>query len=222
MFSSRLRSRAVAFDTRRQGGWMRQRLVVLSVLAVCVVSVALFGSDQAEPPGGSLGLLNASDGRTLGVGVESLVGAYFPVGVTARYWFSPEWGAEGVLCFEHWENGCGTWSASQFSLRNLFRVVDHALADFYIAAGVHLYGNSDGLRDTEVSLWGGMEWSSLYTPEIAWSIDFGVYRSLRGSMTVGLTTAIHYYALWSQPDQAGVDGGSDSDQRALDAGEEGQ
>ncbi len=151
-------------------------ILAVSALSLLIVCVPLFAE------GGNL-----SAGRTLGMGME--VG--FPWGglVSARYWFGPQIGAEGIIFA--W--GDLTDLVGTFTGRLLYKLSDTDAVDFYIAAGATVPFSSYGESELILSGAGGIEFSFPFAPSLAFNLEFGGAFSTAGTFTMAFGTGIHFY-----------------------------
>ena len=151
-------------------------VIGVTLLVVALVSGAGFAD------GGNL-----SSGRGLGIGVET----EFPWGglVSARYWFTPTIGAEGVVFA--WGNPSAFTGA--FTGRILYRIADTDTVDFYLAGGASALVSSPGDTTVIFSGVGGIEFSFPFAPNLAVNLEFGGAFSTTKTLTMAFGTGIHFY-----------------------------
>lgn len=151
-------------------------ILVVSVLSLLIACVPLFAEGE-----------NLSVERTLGMGME--VG--FPWGglVSARYWFSPQIGAEGIIFA--WGNP--TDLIGTFTGRLLYKLSDTEAVDFYIATGATIPFSSYGETALILSGAGGIEFSFPFALNLAFNLEFGGAFSTAGMFTMAFGTGIHFY-----------------------------
>ncbi len=168
---------------------MKQIRVGVALVAVLCLAVGIAEAQDAEIVGVSENSLegNLSDGRTLGIGIQ----VEYPWGglVSARYWLSPEIGAEGVVLV----NGSSGWFEGTATLRALFRVVDASAVDFYVAAGATLPFPLYSGSEVFFAGVGGIEFNFRFAPNLAWNIEFGVACSTLGNVNMAIGTGVHFY-----------------------------
>ncbi len=166
-----------------------RKVLVLVTLVLIGSSCGVLAQDEAS----SLEMEDASSVRAFGLGVEANLAAWHGGGVSARYWFSHQLGVEGTFFYQSQEYRGEQYYDLEASLRNLYRVVDRPLGDFYTSAGFILSLYEEGLRSVDLLLSGGMEWSTAYMPEIAWNIEFGVGKTVGGGVFTNFGFGVHYY-----------------------------
>ncbi len=151
-------------------------ILVVSVLSLLIICIPLFAEGE-----------NLSAGRTLGMGME--VG--FPWGglVSARYWFGPQIGVEGIVFA--W--GEPTDLIGTFTGRLLYKLSDNPTVDFYIAGGATVPFSSYGETELILSGAGGIEFSFPFAPSLAFNLEFGGAFSTTGMFTMAFGTGIHFY-----------------------------
>ncbi|MCX6093763.1 MAG: hypothetical protein NTY63_02920 [Candidatus Bipolaricaulota bacterium] len=168
---------------------MKRVRVGVALVAVLCLAVGIAEAQNVEAAGVSASALevNLSDGRTLGIGIQ----AEFPWGglISARYWLSPEIGAEGVVLV----TGSLGWFEGTATLRALFRVVDASTVDFYVAAGATLPFPLYSGSEVVFAGVGGIEFNFRSAPNLAWNIEFGVACSTLGNVNMVVGTGVHFY-----------------------------
>ncbi len=155
---------------------MAKRVVILAA----VVLLAWGGLGLAEQE-------NFSSGRTLGIGIQ--VGVPIEGLVSARYWFSPQVGAEGIFLL--W--GTAGELSGSVTGRVLYRVSDTQAVDFYIAAGATVPFSPYANPTLTFSGVGGIEFSFPFAQNLAWNLEFGLQASTAGDLGMALGTGIHFY-----------------------------
>ena len=168
------------------GGAMNRRITVaiLAVVALLIVSASAL-AQEVQAASATEQLENLSVDRTLGLGIQ----AEFPWGglISARYWATERWGAEGVFFVV----AGGGDVAGIVTVRGLYRMVDAAAVDFYVAAGpsfqLSLYGGEPIIG----SLVGGIEIN--FSRGFAWNVEFGLAANTLGKVWTAFGTGIHFY-----------------------------
>ncbi len=156
---------------------MNKRGVIIAFILIAALScVPAFASGE-----------NLSQGRTLGIGME---GGY-PWGglVSARYWFTPTIGVEGIVFA--WGNLPDL--TSSFTGRILYRMSDTETVDFYLAAGPTMHFSPYEEADVILSGVGGIEFSFPFAPNLAFNLEFGGAVSTTGTLTMAFGSGIHFY-----------------------------
>ncbi len=130
---------------------------------------------------------NLSEGRTLGIGMQ--VG--IPIGglVSARYWFSPNVGVEGIVFL--WGN-LGEFEGIA-TARFLYRLSDTPAVDFYTAVGASVPFSPYGENEAIFSGVGGIEFSFPFARNLSWNVEFGASLSTEGEVMMAIGTGIHFY-----------------------------
>jgi len=152
------------------------------LLTVLILLLAAGCTAMGDPVDG--GVKNLSDSRGLGIGMQ--VGLPFGGLLSARYWFTPTFGAEGILFVagdEWFFEGQGTG-------RVLYRALDAETVDLYLAGGLTVPFEE---RDAVVSALAGIEFGFRAAPHVAWNIEFGMTYALSGEFNMGIGTGIHVY-----------------------------
>jgi hypothetical protein len=163
---------------------MARRTIVMGITALLLVVPLLAASQQdvsqQEPE-------NLSVQRTLGVGIQ----VDFPWGglISARFWWPPTFGIEGVLFL--WGDG-GEIEGSA-TARALYRVSDAPVVDFYVAGGGTVPFSTYGENKIVFSLVGGIEFGFRAARNLAWNIEFGLTYSTWGEVQMAFGTGIHIY-----------------------------
>ena len=163
---------------------MNRRVVhVLALVALLALPLAAAAQEAATAT--TEQLENLSVDRTLGLGIQ----AEFPWGglISARYWATERWGAEGVFFVV----ADGGDVAGIVTVRGLYRMVDAAAVDFYVAAGpsfqLSLYGGEPIIG----SLVDGIEIN--FSRGFAWNVEFGLAANTLGKVWTAFGTGIHFY-----------------------------
>ncbi len=168
---------------------MKRVRVGVALVAVLCLAVGIAEAQDIGVADVSANVLgeNLSEGRTLGIGIQT----EYPWGglISARYWLSPEIGAEGVALVY----GSMGWFEGTATLRTLFRVVDAPTADFYVAAGATLPFPLYGGSEVVFAGVGGIEFNFRSAPNLAWNIEFGVACSTLGNVNMAIGTGVHFY-----------------------------
>jgi hypothetical protein len=151
-----------------------------SAILIAACLVLLFGSVQIA----AQEVVNVSDGRTWGVGMQ--VGMPYGGLISVRSWLSPAFGVEGILFF----SGGAYDLEGTVTARGLFRVSDTDTTDFYVAVGGTLPLED---RTLAVSVLGGIEFGFRLAPLLAWNIEFGASYALDGNLNMAVGTGVHYY-----------------------------
>jgi hypothetical protein len=151
-----------------------------SAILIAACLVLLFGSVQIA----AQEVVNVSDGRTWGVGMQ--VGMPYGGLISVRSWLSPAFGVEGILFF----SGGAYDLEGTVTARGLFRVSDTDTTDFYVAVGGTLPLED---RTLAVSMLGGIEFGFRLAPLLAWNIEFGASYALDGNLNMAVGTGVHYY-----------------------------
>ena len=157
-----------------------KKIGLFVVIAALVLAVVLPVLAQEEEE-------NLSEGRTLGIGMQ--VG--IPIGglVSARYWFSANVGAEGVLFL--WGD-IGEFEGIA-TARFLYRVSDTPAVDFYTAVGASVPFSPYGENEAIFSGVGGIEFSFPFAGNLSWNVEFGASLSTEGEVMMAIGTGIHFY-----------------------------
>ncbi len=127
---------------------------------------------------------NLSEGRSFGLGIQ----AEFPWGglISLRYWATDALGFEGVFfVLSNDAETSGTATA-----RVLYRVVDAAAVDFYVAVGAS-FQLSAYANPALGTLVGGIEIN--FSQRFAWNVEFGLSATLYGEVWTTFGTGIHFY-----------------------------
>jgi hypothetical protein len=163
------------------------RRVVCTLALVARLALAFASSAQEAPAGAPATeqLENLSDGRAFGLGLQG----EFPWGglLSARYWATERWGVEGVF-FVLAEGGD---FAGIVTGRALYRAVDAAAVDFYVAAGPSFQLSRYGGEPIIGSLVGGIEVN--FSRGFAWNVEFGLAANTLGQVWTAFGTGIHFY-----------------------------
>jgi len=165
---------------------MNRRVVcMLALVALLALSFAAAAQEAPAAVAATEQLENLSAGRSFGLGLQG----EFPWGglLSARYWATERWGVEGVF-FVLAEGGD---VAGIVTARALYRAVDAAAVDFYVAAGpsfqLSLYGGEPIIG----SLVGGIEIN--FSRGFAWNVEFGLAANTLGKVWTAFGTGIHFY-----------------------------
>jgi hypothetical protein len=127
---------------------------------------------------------NLSAGRSFGLGIQ----AEFPWGglISLRYWATESLGFEGVffvLSNDGETSGIATGRA-------LYRIVDAASVDFYVAGGAS-FQLSSYANPAIGMLVGGIEIN--FSRRFAWNVEFGLSATIYGEAWTTFGTGIHFY-----------------------------
>ena len=145
---------------------------------VCLLSLVVAIAVSAQES------VNVSEGRSWGIGMQ--VGVPYGGLISVRSWFSPTFGAEGIVFL----SGSSYFMEGTLTARGLFRASDTDVVDFYIAAGATLPLEA---RTLTLSVLGGIEFGFRLAPALAWNIEFGASYALDGNFTMAVGTGLHYY-----------------------------
>ncbi len=150
--------------------------VIIAVLIATTVGVSAIAATG-----------NLSQGRGLGVGMET----GYPWGglVSARYWFTPTFGGEGIIFV--WGKP-GTFVGA-FTARLLYKVSDTDTTDFYLATGATVDFAPRESATSMLSEVGGIEFSFPFAPNLAINIEFGGAISTQWEITMAGGIGIHFY-----------------------------
>lgn len=160
----------------------------------CALSLALLlalsfaSAAQEAPVSGTTNAgpasANLSEGRSFGLGIQ----AEFPWGglISLRYWATDRFGLEGVF-FVLSNDGETSGIATA---RALYRAVDAAAVDFYVAAGAS-FQLSVFANPALGTLVGGIEIN--FSQRFAWNVEFGLSATLYGEVWTTFGTGIHFY-----------------------------
>jgi hypothetical protein len=168
---------------------MNCRVVCMLALVALLALLALpFASSAQEAPAAASAtepLENLSEGRAFGLGLQG----EFPWGglLSARYWATERWGVEGVF-FVLADGGDVSGIATA---RALYRAVDAATVDFYVAAGPSFQLSLHGGEPIIGSLVGGIEIN--FSRGFAWNVEFGLAANTLGQVWTAFGTGIHFY-----------------------------
>jgi hypothetical protein len=157
--------------------------LVLMAVMVIAASMAAHAQEAAPEP------VNLSAERGLGIGMQ--VGLPFGGLLSGRYWLSPEFGVEGIAFL----SGNVGFFEGQVTGRGLYRVLDAAAVDLYIAGGATLPFPGD---EPVVSVLAGIEFGFRFAPQLAWNIEFGMTYAIYDGITMAIGTGIHVY--FDRPD----------------------
>ncbi|RLE37211.1 hypothetical protein DRJ23_06250 [Candidatus Acetothermia bacterium] len=156
---------------------MRGAVIVIAVVAILLISATLFADGEE----------NLSAGRGFGFGMEAGV----PWGglVSARYWFTPQLGVEGIVF---------AWGelpdlTGVFTGRLLYKLSDTEAVDFYITGGGTVPFSPYGENELILSTAGGIEFSFPFAPNLAFNLEFGGAFSTVGRLMMAFGTGIHFY-----------------------------
>jgi hypothetical protein len=160
---------------------MRLTCSGLMVLLCLFASVGALGQDASA----GVGTDNLSAQRSFGLGVE----AEYPWGglISARYWATSSLGLEGVF-FVLSDAG---ETSGVVTARVLYRAVDAANVDFYVAGGASAYLSALGTDPAIGILVGGIEVS--FSERFAWNVEFGLSATIYGKVWTAFGTGIHFY-----------------------------
>jgi hypothetical protein len=160
----------------RQGGIVNRRIVVLSLLGALLA--LSFASSAQEAPA------NLSEGRSFGIGIQ----AEYPWGglISLRYWATDWLGFEGVF-FVLSNDG---ETSGIVTARALYRAVDAAAVDFYLAGGAS-FQLSSYANPAIGTLVGGIEIN--FSQRFAWNVEFGLSATIYGEVWTTFGTGIHFY-----------------------------
>ncbi len=161
----------------------RRFVAAMAIVALVALSFATLGQ-EAPAPGAALASDNLSAGRSFGLGIQ----AEFPWGglISLRYWATELFGFEGVF-FVLSNDGETSGIATA---RALYRAVDAAAVDFYVAAGAS-FQLSAFANPALGTLVGGIEIN--FSPRFAWNVEFGLSATLYGEVWTTFGTGIHFY-----------------------------
>ncbi|MEW5826635.1 MAG: hypothetical protein AB1778_07365 [Candidatus Bipolaricaulota bacterium] len=158
------------------------RAVAAGLLAVLCLACVGAAQDAVavEAPNENLSLE-----RGFGLGLQ----AGFPWGglVSARYWATERFGIEGVG-FVLVNDG---ETAGVLTARGLFRAVDAASVDFYLAGGVSFRFTSFGSPPPLAMVVGGIEIN--FSQRFAWNVEFGLSATAYGEIWTTFGTGLHFY-----------------------------
>jgi len=128
--------------------------------------------------------VNLSAGRTFGLGIE----AEYPWGglISLRYWATDAIGFEGVF-FVLSNDG---ETSGIVTARALYKAVDAAGVDFYIAGGASFQISTSANPATGI-LVGGIEIN--FGRHFAWNVEFGLSATVYGEAWTTFGTGIHFY-----------------------------
>jgi hypothetical protein len=161
--------------------------VVCALALVVFLALPFVGAAQEAPAAAATmeQLENLSVDRTLGLGIQ----VEFPWGglISARYWATERWGAEGVF----FVLADGGDVGGIVTVRGLYRVVDAAAVDFYVAVGPSFQLSLSGGEPIIGSLVGGIEIN--YSQRFAWNVEFGLAANTLGKVWTAFGTGIHFY-----------------------------
>ncbi len=154
----------------------RVRFALVAVALVALSSAAL----AQESPGG----VNRSEGRSFGIGIQ----AEFPWGglISLRYWATESLGFEGVF-FVLADDG---ETSGVVTARGLYRAVDAASVDFYVAAGASFSLSAYANPPLGMAV-GGIEVS--FSDRFAWNVEFGLSATVYGEIWTTFGTGVHFY-----------------------------
>jgi hypothetical protein len=151
---------------------------VFCALSLATLLALSFGSLAQETPS------NLSEGRSFGLGIQ----AEFPWGglISARYWATDWLGFEGVF-FVLSNDG---ETSGIVTARALYRAVDAAAVDFYLAGGAS-FQLSAYANPALGTLVGGIEIN--FSQRFAWNVEFGLSATIYGEVWTTFGTGIHFY-----------------------------
>ncbi len=149
-------------------------LVLAAVLALPITAV----SQEASASD------NLSAGRSFGLGIQ----AEYPWGglISLRYWVMDTLGFEGVF-FVLSNDG---QTSGIVTARALYKVVDAAGVDFYLASGAS-FQLSSSANPAIGMLVGGIEIN--FSQRFAWNVEFGLSATIYGEAWTTFGTGIHFY-----------------------------
>ena len=155
-----------------------KRLLV-TVLALCVACSLVAAAQEGAAAGENLSL-----DRSFGIGIQ----AEFPWGglISLRYWATESFGFEGVF-FVLANDG---ETSGVVTARGLYRAVDAASVDFYVAAGAS-FSLSAYANPPLGMVVGGIEVS--FSDRFAWNVEFGLSATVYGEIWTTFGTGIHFY-----------------------------
>jgi hypothetical protein len=160
-------------------------VATLAVVALLIVSASALAQEAPAAAAATEQLENLSVGRSFGLGLQG----EFPWGglLSARYWATERWGVEGVF-FVLAEGGD---FAGIVTARALYRAVDAAAVDFYVAAGPSFQLSRYGGEPIIGSFVGGIEIN--FSRGFAWNVEFGLAANTLGKVWTAFGTGIHFY-----------------------------
>jgi hypothetical protein len=164
---------------------------VFFVLTISLLLALPFTAQAQEglPAAGSASVAPASDnlsaGRSFGLGIQ----AEFPWGglISLRYWATDRLGLEGVF-FVLSDAGETSGVATA---RALYRAVDAAAVDFYVAGGASVALSGAGSDPAMGTLVGGIEIN--FSRPFAWNVEFGLSATIYGRVWTTFGTGVHFY-----------------------------
>jgi hypothetical protein len=164
---------------------MNRRIPValLAAVALLIVSASAL-AQEVQAASATEPLDNLSAGRSFGIGIQ----AEFPWGglISLRYWATDWLGFEGVF-FVLSNDG---ETSGIVTARALYRAVDAAAVDFYVAGGAS-FQLSDYANPALGSLVGGIEIN--FSQRFAWNVEFGLSATIYGEVWTAFGTGIHFY-----------------------------
>mgnify|MGYP001766580120 CR=1 FL=1 len=155
-----------------------KRLLV-AVLARCVACPLVAAAQEGVAAGENLSL-----DRSFGIGIQ----AEFPWGglISLRYWATESLGFEGVF-FVLADDG---ETSGVVTARGLYRAVDAASVDFYVAAGASFSLSAYANPPLGMAV-GGIEVS--FSDRFAWNVEFGLSATVYGEIWTTFGTGVHFY-----------------------------
>jgi len=163
----------------------RRVFYVLAVAAVLALPFAVAAQDGFSPAASATEQLdNLSAGRSFGIGIQ----AEYPWGglISLRYWATDWLGFEGVF-FVLSNDG---ETSGIVTARALYRAVDAAAVDFYLAGGAS-FQLSAYANPALGTLVGGIEIN--FSQRFAWNVEFGLSATIYGEVWTTFGTGIHFY-----------------------------
>jgi hypothetical protein len=164
---------------------MNRRIPValLAAVALLIVSASAL-AQEVQAASATEQLDNLSAGRSFGIGIQ----AEFPWGglISLRYWATDWLGFEGVF-FVLSNDG---ETSGIVTARALYRAVDAAAVDFYVAGGAS-FQLSAYANPALGSLVGGIEIN--FSQRFAWNVEFGLSATIYGEVWTTFGTGIHFY-----------------------------
>jgi hypothetical protein len=155
-----------------------RRACLFLLVALCCLPLVAAAQEGIPAPD------NVSADRSFGLGIQ----AGYPWGglISLRYWVMDELGFEGVF-FVLSNDG---ETSGIVTARALYRAVDAATVDFYIAGGAS-FQLSAYANPAMGILVGGIEIN--FSERFAWNVEFGLSATLYGEMWTTFGTGIHFY-----------------------------
>lgn len=160
-------------------------LAMVALLGLPLVASSQEGVPAASSANAAPASDNPSAGRSFGLGIQ----AEYPWGglISLRYWATDELGFEGVF-FVLSNDGETSGIATA---RALYKLVDAAAVDFYLAGGASVGFSATGSDPAIGMLVGGIEIN--FSRRFAWNVEFGLSATIYGEAWTTFGTGIHFY-----------------------------